>query len=77
MRCALRKARTKRPLCPRARRMSRHLERMTAQESTLNAMSRMQNGLGDRTGLKDEIDDFAADKEQQDGRKMHWFRENP
>src|SRR5208282_5473019 len=40
MRCALRKARTKRPLCPRARRIKRHLERITAQESTLNAMSR-------------------------------------
>jgi len=32
-------------------------------------------GFSDRTGLKDEINDFAADKQQQDGRKMHWFRE--
>jgi hypothetical protein len=36
-----------------------------------------KDGLGDRTGLKDEINDFAADKQQEDGRKMHWFRENP
>jgi hypothetical protein len=33
-----------------------------------------QNSLGDRTGLKDEINDFAANKKQEDGRKMHWFR---
>jgi hypothetical protein len=36
-----------------------------------------KHGLGDRTGLKDEINDFAADKQQEDGRKMHRFRENP
>ncbi|MGA7288119.1 MAG: hypothetical protein WBX02_08490, partial [Terriglobales bacterium] len=36
-----------------------------------------ENGFGDRTSLKDEINDFAADKEQEDGRKVHRFRENP
>jgi hypothetical protein len=36
-----------------------------------------KRGFGDRTGLKDEINDFAADKGQQDGRKMHRFREAP
>ena len=35
------------------------------------------NDFGDRTGLKDEINDFAADKQQEDGRKMHRFRGNP
>src|SRR5579863_3125759 len=34
-RCALRKARTKRPLCTRARRTRLHFERMIAQEITL------------------------------------------
>ena len=28
-----------------------------------------KHGLGDRTGLKDEINDFAADKRQEEGRK--------
>src|SRR5271165_2097524 len=37
MRCALRTVRTKRPLCARARLICRHLERMTAQETTLKA----------------------------------------
>src|SRR6266849_1741862 len=36
-----------------------------------------KDGLGDWTGLKHEIDDFAADNQQEDGRKGHWFRENP
>src|SRR5262249_31693724 len=39
MRCALRKERTKRPLCVRAREISSHLERITAHETTLKAMS--------------------------------------
>src|SRR5882757_4600953 len=38
MRCALRKDLTKRPLCVRARLIRRHLERITAQERTLNAI---------------------------------------
>jgi len=33
--------------------------------------------FGDRTGLKDEINDFAANEREEDGRKMHRFRENP
>ena len=36
-----------------------------------------KHGFGDRTGLKDEINDFAADKKQEDGRKMHGFGKNP
>jgi hypothetical protein len=36
-----------------------------------------KHGFCDRTGLKDEIDDFAAGKEEEDERKMHWFREEP
>ena len=36
----MRKPRMKRPLCSRARRIRRHLERITAQESTLKARSR-------------------------------------
>src|SRR5713101_2364746 len=38
MRCALRRARTKRALCVRARLIRRHLERITAQETTLKAI---------------------------------------
>ena len=33
-----------------------------------------QNGFGDRTSLKDEINDFAAGKKKEDGRTMHVFR---
>src|SRR5208282_225909 len=36
-----------------------------------------KHGFGNRTGLKDEIDDFAADKQREDGRKMHRFWEEP
>jgi len=36
-----------------------------------------KHGLRDRAGLQDEINDFAADKQQEDGRKMHRFWENP
>src|SRR5579864_1176116 len=44
-RCALRKARTKRPLCTRARRNKLHLERMMAQERTLKARRRSRTVL--------------------------------
>ena len=33
-----------------------------------------EHGFGDRTGLKDEINDFAAGKQQEDGRKVHGLR---
>jgi hypothetical protein len=33
--------------------------------------------LRDRAGLKDEINDVAANKQQEDGRKMHRFLEVP
>ena len=36
-----------------------------------------KHGLGDRASLKDEINDFAANEREEDGRKMHRFRENP
>jgi|ERR1035438_4684390 hypothetical protein len=36
-----------------------------------------QHGLRYRTGLKDEINYFATDEQQEDGRKMHHYRENP
>jgi len=36
-----------------------------------------KHGLGDRTGLKDEINDFAANEREEDAREMHRFRENP
>ena len=32
-----------------------------------------ENNFGDRTGLQDEIYDFAANEQQKDGRKMHCF----
>jgi hypothetical protein len=76
-RCALRKARMKRPLCVRGRADLAPLGKNHGPGEHAEGDKQEKDGFGDRTGLKDEINDFAADKQQQDGRKMHRFRERP
>ena len=72
-RCALRKARTKRPLCTRARRNTLHLERMIAQETRLKIRRSKQDRLGDRAGFAHQVNNFAADHCCQQRIQIHWF----